>query len=260
MADDFLPVGIKAKVVGVDKFLGDLRRMQAEVVKLGEVVKDAGVDVRTLGAITRTTSESNKLFAASAQQMSQSSKAMGFSATQLSKVLSQLTQKMNSLGPAAARANKGLTDTKTTVTSSQSAIQRLADRVTYAAGKFITSTNAYKTASAELRNLQDQYSRLKTVVDSVSNELKDNNAAVNKTEQEWSQANQEFQRYRRRIVQDGQSNKRNDTGYRSLDWCRQQVKGGCSWLGQQAKLAEAKAKRASKDNDCGRTAGGGAVG
>jgi TP901 family phage tail tape measure protein len=192
--EDFLPVGIKAKVVGVDKFLGDLRRMEAGVIKFGQVVKDVGVDVRQLGQTTRTASESSKQFAQTATQMSASGRQLNTTVLSLNKAVAVLASKMGLVPPRMAAATASMSGLKTELNSSQNAVTRFFNALAVGSQKALQATGVYQRHAQQLASARQKYDQLKGTVDAVGREVADNNKEMKRAESTYKGSVRELTR------------------------------------------------------------------
>jgi TP901 family phage tail tape measure protein len=183
MAEDFLPVGIKATVVGVDDFLADLRRMQAGIAKLGEFVKDSAADLRVFGGAAQAVSQSAREFATETNRMAQGARQVNTSVTALNKAVSGLSQKLGSAGPKAQSFSVSLTTTKTTLQSTQNAATRFFNSLSSGFDKMLRGTNIYKNQGKTVSDLKRRYDEAKGSVNQMEKEVEENNQAVSRADQ-----------------------------------------------------------------------------
>ena len=90
MADDFLPVGIRAVAKDVDDFIADLHRMGQAVTEFGNTVRDTGGDLRTFQTRTEQSSQAMVVMDAVARRTALSSTLLGDAARQAAASLAQL--------------------------------------------------------------------------------------------------------------------------------------------------------------------------
>jgi TP901 family phage tail tape measure protein len=193
MAEDFLPVGIKAVVVGVDDFLADLRRMQAGVAKFGESVKDSAADLRGFGASARATSEAARAFANEAGQMAQGARQVNTSVSALNKTIAGLAQKMGAASPRAQQFSVSLTGTRTSIEQTQNAATRFFNTMASGVDRMLRGTNIYRNQAQAVADLKRRVEELKNATAQLEREVEENAQAVVKSEQAFKSARSAYQ-------------------------------------------------------------------
>ena len=172
--EDFLPVGIKAVVVGVDKFLGDLRRMQTGVTKLGKSITATGVPLRTLSQNTKKVSDGAKLLDAQTKSLAADTLRYSYSVTNLNAALRSLVQNLSGVAPKAGLVKAAMDGLQQELDDTRNSAQVFFNSVAAGAQKVAQSTGIYANSAAKLARLTQEYERMKRVVDGVGKEQTEN--------------------------------------------------------------------------------------
>jgi TP901 family phage tail tape measure protein len=188
MAEDFLPVGIKAVVVGVDDFLSDLRRMQAGIAKFGEFVKDASVDMQAFGGATRLASENSRAYANEARQMAAAAKTVNTSIAGLNKTITSMATRMAHATPRAAGLAINITKAKLAADTARPSITSFFNSIASGADKMLRGTGAYQKQAQAVAELRIKLEQAKGALNALEKEEEENIQDVNRLEQEYKQA------------------------------------------------------------------------
>jgi len=157
MAEDFLPVGIKAVVVGVDKFLGDLRRMQTGVTQFAQHVKNAGIDVRTLGSATATATAQSKAFGSQAKILAQNTRLFNSTVVQLVNSVSSLGSRMGAAAPRAQAFSASITSAQKASNQAAGSVNTFVNSITAGINKLHTGNRIYQEQAIRIQQLEEKH-------------------------------------------------------------------------------------------------------
>lgn len=199
MAEDFLPVGIKATVVGVDDFLADLRRMQAGVAKLGEFVKDSAADLRVFGGAAQAVSQSARAFSTETNRMAQSARQVNTSVTALNRAVTGLAQKLGQAAPRAQAFSVSVTRTRGALQNTSNVATRFFNTLSIGFGRIARGSDIYRRQEIAIRRLKDQYTAAKNAANQMQQEVDQNTRAVAKEERALERAIDAYRKNNREL-------------------------------------------------------------
>ena len=167
MAEDFLPVGVRAVVENVENFIADMGRMERAVRGLGQAIRETGADVDVFGKSTSRAEEQSRGFDSMLQRMSQHEQSFGDSTQRLSQRIEQLVISLRGHEPAMNRFTASLTRAREAQAQNFGSLDRLRNKISELTAarsresqQLAAATARYTSMKGTIETLGETHSRL----------------------------------------------------------------------------------------------------
>jgi TP901 family phage tail tape measure protein len=200
MAEDFLPVGIRAVAKDVDTFVNQVGRMQQAVTDYGIQASKAS---KQAGAIGQGAGQSSAGITRLTTALNQNIQAT----SNLSTRLTALTGKLGQQAGASARASAGQSQLASTATQASASQGRLAGAVSKVGSVFTGLTARMAQAKARLEELRASEAQLSGENSKLQASFSTVNTAMKRAQQVLSTTNQQVIKYENELEQVEQKQK-----------------------------------------------------